>query len=320
MVPVATLNAAGGNRRDSTTTFEAGSSRFTIDRHGGREVHRETRLDETGRVLAEVEREVKYALGSGTRGISYLIEHDGRLFQSPISWYGQRKKWDHSPGYDTNDVHFDRPIEPSCLFCHVNRDLPVELSVNQYEQPIFRGDAIGCERCHGPGELHIRRQEVVDGRDLSIVNPRHLEPALRDAVCEQCHLLGDHRVDRLGRDTFDYRPGLPLIEFFAVYGRDNERENHAVGQVKQMKLSHCFRASEGRLGCISCHDPHQLHSPTEKVAYFRQQCLGCHDRKDCNLSDPSVWHRVGMTIASSVIWREPRAWISSTRQRRITGF
>ena len=285
LAPISPLKAVDGEWSPATTTFEAGSSRFTIERSAGRLVHRETRLDETGRVLADVEGEVKYALGSGTRGISYLIELDGRLLQSPISWYGQRKLWDHSPGYDVNDFHFDRPIEPSCLFCHANRVLPVDHSVNRYEQPIFRGDAIGCERCHGPGELHIRRQEVVAGQDLTIVNPRHLEPALRDAVCEQCHLLGDHRVDRLGRETFDYRPGLPLIEFFAVYGRVNERENHVVGQVEQMKLSRCFRESQGRFGCISCHDPHQVPAPEEKGAYFRQQCLACHDQKGCTLPD-----------------------------------
>jgi Tfp pilus assembly protein PilF len=285
LAPLDPLEAVGNDRSDSTTTFEAGSSRFTIVRSAGRLVHRETRLDETGQILAEVEGEVKYALGSGTRGISYLIEHDGRLFQSPISWYGQKKQWDHSPGYDVNDFHFDRAIEPNCLFCHANRALPVDHSVNRYEQPIFRGHAIGCERCHGPGELHARGQEVVAGRDLTIVNPHHLEPALRDAVCEQCHLLGEQRVDRLGRATFDYRPGLPLIEFFAVYGEVKQGENRVVGQVEQMKLSRCFRASDGQLGCISCHDPHQLPSPTEKAAYFRQQCLACHDPKGCNLPD-----------------------------------
>ena len=156
----------------------------------------------------------------------------------------------------------------------------------RYKQPVFRSHAIGCERCHGPGELHTIRQELVDGRDPTIVNPRHLEPALSLAVCEQCHLVGDHRVDRLGRDTFDYRPGLPLTAFFAVYGREEERGNKAVGQVEQMKLSRCYNETEGRLGCISCHDPHQLPAPQEKTAYFRQQCLACHDRRGCKLPDP----------------------------------
>ena len=285
LAPIASQKAVGADRSDSTTTFEAGSSRYTIERRDGREVHREVRLDLDGRVLAQVEAEVKYALGSGTRGISYLIEHDGRLFQSPISWYSQKKQWDISPGYDVNNLHFDRPIEPSCLFCHANRVEPIDSSVNRFEQPIFQGHAIGCERCHGPGELHTRRQELVDGRDLTIVNPRHLEPALRLAVCEQCHLLGDHRVDRLGRDTFDYHPGLPLTAFFAVYGRAEERGNKVVGQVEQMKLSRCYRESQGRLSCISCHDPHQVPTPEEKAAYFRQQCLACHEQSGCKLPD-----------------------------------
>ena len=81
-----------------------------------------------------------------------------------------------------------------------------------------------------PGNCTRERQDLVDGRDLTIVNPRHLEPGLRMAVCEQCHLLGDHRVDRLGRDTFDYRPGLPLTDFFAVYGRPRREASRWSGR------------------------------------------------------------------------------------------
>ncbi len=277
----------GDEKSEGTVTFEADSSRYTIDRRGGEVVHRETRLDKAGRVLAEVEGVVKYALGSGGRGISYLVEHDGRLFQSPISWYSQKNRWDISPGYDVKNLHFDRPIAPSCLFCHANRAEPVAHTMNRYEPPVFRGDAIGCERCHGPGELHARQPELVDGRDLTIVNPRHLEPALRDAVCEQCHLQGDQRVDRLGREPFDYRPGLPSIEFFAVYGRTEQQQTKFVGQVEQMKRSRCYGESQGRLSCTSCHDPHQVPSPTERVAYFRGQCLACHEPQGCSLPEES---------------------------------
>jgi predicted CXXCH cytochrome family protein len=285
LAPISSAPAVGFNRPYGLTTFGAGSSRYTILRRGGREVHRETWRDEKGQVLARVEAEVKYALGSGTRGVSYLVEHDGRLFQSPISWYSQKHQWDLSPGYEQKNVHFDRPIEPSCLFCHANRALPVDLSVNQYEEPVFLGHAIGCERCHGPGELHVKGQKVVDGRDLTIVNPRHLEPALRADVCEQCHLLGDQRIDRLGRRPFDYRPGLPLTAFFAVYGRVHEKDHKAVGHVEQMRVSRCFRQSQGRLGCTSCHDPHQVPEPEEKTAYFREQCLACHEQSGCSLPD-----------------------------------
>ena len=160
------------------------------------------------------------------------------------------------------------PIEPSCLFCHANRVEPVDHTLNRYEQPIFQGHAIGCERCHGPGELHTQRQELVDGRDLTIVNPRHLEPALRSAVCEQCHLLGDHRVDRTRprHVRLSSRASIGRV-LRGLWPRGGKRQN-AVGQVEQMKLSRCYRESQGRLRCISCHDPHQVRPPAGKDGLF----------------------------------------------------
>jgi hypothetical protein len=287
LAPIAEAPGTAGTGTDGVTTFEAQRSQFTIERRGGREIHRETRRDDQGRTLAEVEAEIAFALGSGRRGVSYLIERDGRLYQSPISWYARKNRFDVSPGYERKNLHFDRPIEPECLFCHANGAAPVPLSVNRYQPPIFRGHAIGCERCHGPGELHVQGQQVANGRDLTIVNPRHLEPALRQAVCEQCHVLADHRVDRPGRETFDFRPGLPTSAFFAVFNRTGPTGNKAVGHVEQMKASRCYRASEGRLGCTSCHDPHQLPAPQERLDYYRRKCLDCHDQRGCTVPEPA---------------------------------
>jgi Flp pilus assembly protein TadD len=288
LASIARAPAVEEPRSDGTVIFEAGSLQFTIERRGGREVHRESQLDEQGRTLAQLEADVKYALGSGRRGVSYLVEHDGRLFQSPISWYATKHKWDLSPGYHEHNYHFDRSVPNSCLFCHANRVELVESTVNHYKEPVFAlGEAIGCERCHGPGELHIQRQKMVEGQDLTIVNPRHLTPSLRAAVCEQCHLLGDQQVVRLGRNEFDYRPGLPSIAFYAVFGRVEETGVKAVGHVQQMKVSRCFRESEGRLGCTSCHDPHQVPTPQEKADFFRNQCLACHQTTGCDLPKPA---------------------------------
>jgi tetratricopeptide (TPR) repeat protein len=57
----------------------------------------------------------------------------------------------------------------------------------------------------------------------------------------------------------------------------------AVGHVEQMESSRCFRGSQGRLGCISCHDPHRLPPPASKAESYRLRCLQCHERRGCAL-------------------------------------
>jgi len=260
---------------------------YTIEHRGGKVFHKATRRDADGTLLAEIEAEVRFALGSGTRGIAYLIERDGYLFQSPISWYAQQRRWDISPGYGeyTTQPDFERLIQPDCLFCHSNQFHAVAGTVNRYETPVFQGHAIGCERCHGPGELHVNRGGLSTESDLTIVNPARLAPALRDSVCEQCHLQGSFRFARAGREPFDYRPGLAIHRFLAVFLMKNGKRGkfEAVGHVEQMATSRCFAASKGQLGCISCHDPHRLPAPTTKLAYYRQRCLECHAKKGCAL-------------------------------------
>jgi hypothetical protein len=286
--------AVGPARPGSTAehlraSFEALGFQYTAERRGDGLFHRETVPAPAGEAGDSVEAEVRFVLGSGTRGESYLVAQDGYVFQSPVSWYRQKGVWDLAPGYRERNEHFDRPVIPACLFCHCNRVEPVEGTINRYREPIFRGEAIGCERCHGPGELHVRRRQTAEtapgDRDDTIVNPADLEPALREAVCEQCHLQGQVRVLPRGREVFDYRPGLPLQLFWAVFelAQDGRGSRRAVGQVEQMHESKCFRSSGGALGCSSCHDPHRQPPEKERAAYYAARCASCHRDRGCSL-------------------------------------
>jgi Flp pilus assembly protein TadD len=277
--------------------FEAKGVQYTVERRDGRLFHRASRRDPDGGAFAEVEAEVRYALGSGTRGITYLIERDGFLFQSPIAWFAQQRRWDVSPGYSgpNQRPNFERAIQRECLFCHTSKVRSVAGTLNRYEPPIFEGHAIGCERCHGPGALHANRAKGSTEPDLTIVNPARLAPALRESVCQQCHLQGWFRFPRAGRDSFDFRPGLPLHRFLAVFVREQGIPDklELIGQVEQMESSRCFRASEGNLGCISCHDPHRVPPPATKAEYYRGRCLECHERRGCALPADERLSRLG---------------------------
>jgi Flp pilus assembly protein TadD len=280
VAPVAD-RAVGDLAERASRSFSAFGSQFRVEREGNRLWSTETRRSAAGEPLFEVKLEIDYAIGSGTKGHSFLSDRDGFVTQSAVSWFSQKHIWDASPGFPP-DLHTGRPIQFECLFCHTNAVVPVKGTLNRYETPLFRdGHSIGCERCHGPGAEHVRQQERSPGAglpDYTIVNPGRLEPALREAVCQQCHLEGEARIVQLGRSLTDYRPGLPLDSVLSVLVRDHGGEDRkAVNHVEQMYLSKCYTKSGGALGCITCHDPHEKASPEKRNEQYRAACLKCHN-------------------------------------------
>lgn len=287
LAPLTAASSADDYSAAVKNPFSKFGHRYRVERRADKVFHHEEQLDERGGLLASNTAEAAYVLGSGTRGKSYLVQRGNTLYQSPISWFNEERIWDISPGYN-DELHFNRPIDARCLFCHANRAETVAGAINGFREPIFHGHAIGCERCHGPGERHVQRRknnEAFSGRDYSVVNPRDLTPALRDAVCEQCHLQGEVRVLRRGREPFDYRPGLPLESFWSIFVRVPELNPGArsVGQVEQLQQSRCWTATQGKLGCISCHDPHERPAETKRVEHYRARCLECHRDHGCKL-------------------------------------
>jgi hypothetical protein len=271
----------------SKNPFGAAGFDFRVEKTAAGVIHHVSARTSSGAALPEYTAPAAVAIGSGTRGRTYLTIQAGAVWQSPVSWFAQDSRWNLSPQHDLEQGG-RRPIGPTCLFCHTDRVEPIPGAENRYREPLFSGQVnIGCERCHGPGSLHVaerRTGRAPPGIDHSIVNPRHLSAALRADVCRQCHLQGVERVVRRGRDLFEYRPGLPWDQFVTtfVFRRDLADYRKSVGQFEQMEASRCFAESGGKLTCVSCHDPHEKPAESEAGRFYRARCLNCHKSKGCS--------------------------------------
>ena len=215
---------------------------------------------------------VAYVVGSGHRAFGYLVQIGDYLFQSPIAYQTQEQAWIMAPGYENNlTPDFNRPVGYECLLCHSGQPKLIKGTRNRYENLATAVEGISCERCHGPAAQHLAKPSR-----NNIVNPRRLEPNARDSVCEQCHLQGEARILNPGKDWDDFVPGQTLETTFTVFIGDSGDHTplKVISQSQQLRRSKCWRMSGNGLWCGTCHDPHS--EPSDKPAYYREKCLGCH--------------------------------------------
>ena len=221
-----------------------------------------------------IEKEVHYVFGSGNHARSFLHRTDsGLLVELPLTLY--RDAWAMSPAFDRADhPGFTREISFQCFFCHnaypaVRDDGPGASAVFPAKLP----EGIDCQRCHGPGEAHAK-----SGGKAAIVNPGKLDKARQLEVCLQCHLETTSlrlpaQLSRPGRGVFSYRPGEPLGDYAVHFSNAGlAGAFDFVSAATRMRESACFRKSEGRMTCTSCHDPHTV----QRGAAFDGACRSCH--------------------------------------------
>jgi hypothetical protein len=248
---------------------------------------REFIRDDDGQEVVLFDEAATHGFGSGNYSRMYLIEDDGFLIESPVTWYPRLNKWGMSAGFEKDPLQhgFTREVSWGCTNCHAGRVQMVDGAANKLH---VEQKSISCERCHGPGELHVREREaklpIKGGIDDSIVNVRHLSRERQEDVCSQCHLSGAADIEVRGRSMADYRPGLRISDFRVSYRVDREATRMTVsGQIEQMRLSRCYIESE-TMTCATCHNPHSRPDESDRVAHFRNKCLECHSTESCGVS------------------------------------
>ena len=259
----------------------------------------EFRLKGKDTVYKRMER-VDYIIGSGQHTNSHLTSENGFIYQLPLTWYAQKKRWDLPPGFENGrNVRFSRAIEFECMSCHNAMPEIAPGSTNKFTKI---PDGIDCERCHGPGEVHVwdkLQGNIIDTSkfiDYTIVNPRKLPWERQIDICQRCHLQGN-AVLQPGKSFSDFKPGMDLgkvIQVFMPKYKGAEDEFIMASHAQRLQQSACFIGSNKNMGkpqdqagfnnlqltCITCHNPHVSVKTTGKQI-FNNACIQCHTTNVC---------------------------------------
>jgi len=229
---------------------------------------------------------ISYIIGSGQHTNSHMVSFNQYLYQAPITFYTQDKKWDLAPGFKEKNTRFSRIIEKECLSCHNFYPNEIVGSNNKFSH-IPKG--IECERCHGMGSVHIKEKmsglfvdTSANNFDPSIVNPRHLSISMQNDLCERCHLQGISVMND-NKDQEDFKPGMKLSEVMNVFlPRYSDGDNRFImaSQADRLQQSECFKT--GKISCITCHNPHITVKQTP-VEQFNKPCYSCHNTSKNNI-------------------------------------
>ncbi len=170
--------------------------------------------------------------------------------------------------------NFKRPTGPLCDGCHsVNYNIKTK-TVTEWN--------VGCERCHGPGSLHVSRPSRAN-----IINPARLNFVQANDTCIQCHSQGQPLKNPIEGKYYDWPVGFhmggKLQDFWKL-------EEHKLGESTFMYFpdgtAHKNRMQGNDfvqsvmytrgIKCFSCHDVHGTGNEALLIKPASVMCLECH--------------------------------------------
>lgn len=235
-----------------------------------------------------------YIIGSGHHTNSHMQNINGHFNQMPMTFYTQKKEWHLPPGFENGvNTRFTRKIGLECMSCHNALPDFVMGSENKYSHV---DEGINCERCHGPGSIHVQQRstgskiDTTNYIDYSIVNPSKLSIDLQFDVCQRCHLQGN-AVLKEGKSFYGFKPGKKLSDYISVFlpkYANADDEFIMASHADRLKMSQCFIKSfnpaevknklkpyKDALTCVTCHNPHISVKVTGNEI-FNNACKNCH--------------------------------------------
>ena len=210
---------------------------------------------------------VDYAFGSGDKGLT-LVGHDPqhRSIEYRLSFYPDHVGWDVTTGQiptpDANhSLYQGKPLSVddvrNCMNCHTTVPPTSCPAPDQHAMDPLQS---GCgTRRHGPGGNHLR---VASSSSAGATHDL-------DLAIAWC------------RRWLQVRPSWACVP--SVHSPPNKSLRLTPGSAEAIRFqgttltwSRCYNESDGKLNCVTCHNPHRdaVTSPRE----YESRCLACHSR------------------------------------------
>ncbi len=240
-----------------TLTTVQGKYTYRIERKGDQSIYSVT--DGTGTVSMPI----RWALGASFAiGQTYILEKDGELYESRVSWFRELKGLGPTLGNqnylpvnlaDAAGRRISQDEKLRCIGCHAtNAVLGKELTL----QSMLPG--VQCAHCHADLEAHLSEQE-------GWPRPSHKTPEQSFQLegtsaqqvsdfCGNCHRTWAEIASQAN-------PGIGNVRF----------------QPYRLTESQCFDPDDKRISCVACHDPHKELDPAAKN--YDAKCQACHGGK-----------------------------------------
>ena len=230
-------------------TMQVGPYTYEIKRQGNQSFYSVTDGKQTLSVP------IAHAFGQGRMGQTYMLQRDGKFYESLVSFYNEPKALDFTIGAPRGvptslDNAFGRLLSDhevlSCFGCHSNGAIS-----GQKLQLESLTHGVRCETCHGPGGQHLAEVKAGEPGYKSIFNPGRLSgDELTQQFCASCHR---------GADEFSLLKSMEI--------------NNVRFQPYRIFHSKCY-SDDKNISCIACHNPHE--PLKEDAAYYDSRCLECH--------------------------------------------
>jgi hypothetical protein len=191
----------------------------------------------------------EWAFGAGAQAITFVSRADAdNYLELGETWYRHLNGFALTPGHRNAAGVRYRIFDPSaaifrCFACHSTG--PLSQANDETIEPLEMG--VRCEVCHGPSAAHAR-----DPARVHPNNPARATAAQLNDLCGACHRM-------------------PAAAGSATDLRNPWNARH---QPLLLAVSACFRKSNGKLTCLTCHSPH---APLEeKLTAYDVACGSCH--------------------------------------------